>query len=358
MSVCFCFTILFLCFSSVSQTELNSPMVHADPMRLPSPTVFFLNFFFGTVITLFLLAHTHTHLPNPLSRWYAGFLVLALNCFQQCVSFFLASQVHGCRQRHLILWGPAPRWASRGFNLQQQMKCIPIRCLGSKMSSFWEEQNKHLDICWSKFYRMLKHVQCKLLTRRIGDQVYSHEVAAYILRAILWTARQLVDVQQSKPFRCSLKPSALKVMPFLSIFTSRAAMPRTQTPCIRVSADFTMLSWQLSKDSSSTALFPIKAQHGFLSRPASFSANESRKSSAALRFASLVTIVSACEDMRKWNADESEFILLPNLRFEVVNVTKIANDPEPWPKWSTSEYRCTGSVYLQNLADKTLQIMM
>lgn len=31
--------------------------------------------------------------------------------------------------------------------------------------------------------------------------------------------------------------------------------------------------------------------------------------------------------MRKWNADESEFILLPNLRFEVVNVTKIANDP-------------------------------
>lgn len=33
------------------------------------------------------------------------------------------------------------------------------------------------------------------------------------------------------------------------------------------------------------------------------------------------------KDMRKWNADESEFILLPNLRFEVVNVTKIANDP-------------------------------
>ena len=122
------------------------------------------------------------------------------------VSVFLASQVHGCRQRHLILWGPAPRWASRGFNLQQQMKCIPIRCLGSKMSSFWEEQNNHLDICWSKFYRMLKHVQCKLLTRRIGDQVYSHEVAAYILRAILWTARQLVDVQQSKPFRCGQSP--------------------------------------------------------------------------------------------------------------------------------------------------------
>ena len=162
----------------------------------------------------------------------------------------------------------------------------------------------------------------------------------------------------SSSFRCSWKANALKVMPFLSIFTSRAAMPRTQTPCIWVSANFTMFSWQLSKDSSSTALFPIKTQHGFLSRPASFSANESRKSSAALRFASLVTIVSACEDMRKWNADESEFILLPNLRFEVVNVTKIANDPEPWPKWSTSEWRCTGSVYLQNLADKTLQIMM
>ena len=116
----------------------------------------------------------------------------------------------------------------------------------------------------------------------------------------------------SSSFRCSWKANALKVMPFLSIFTSRAAMPRTQTPCIWVSANFTMFSWQLSKDSSSTALFPIKTQHGFLSRPASFSANESRKSSAALRFASLVTIVSACEDMRKWNADESEFILLPN----------------------------------------------
>eukprot|EP00435_Cladocopium_sp_Y103_P047492 s72_g14.t1 len=42
----------------------------------------------------------------------------------------------------------------------------------------------------------------------------------------------------------------------------------------------------------------------------------------------------AFPDMQKWNADESEFILLPNLRFEVVNVTKIANDPEPWSKWS------------------------
>ena len=87
MSVCFCFTILFLCFSSVSQTELNSPMVHADPMRLPSPTVFFLNFFFGTVITLFLLAHTHT-LTKPFESLICWVLGPGLELFSAMCQFF------------------------------------------------------------------------------------------------------------------------------------------------------------------------------------------------------------------------------------------------------------------------------
>lgn len=217
----------------------------------PVSNRFLFFFFFGTVITLFLLAHTHTYqalwVVDMLGSWSWPWSVFwQVRCMAAAGgTWFSEGRLHGelpvvsiCNNRWSAFLYAA--WAQR----------CPVF-----------ERNKIIILIFvdQNFIECSTHVQCKLLTRRIGDQVYSHEVAAYILRAILWTARQLVDVQQSKPFRCSLKPSALKVMPFLSIFTSRAAMPRTQRPCIWVSADFTMLSWQLSKKSSSTAQFPIKA---------------------------------------------------------------------------------------------------
>ena len=41
------------------------------------------------------------------------------------------------------------------------------------------------------------------------------------------------------------------------------------------------------------------------------------------------------KDVRKWNAAEQEWLLLPNLRFKVTDITKIFNDP--WQEWSPKQ---------------------
>ena len=48
-------------------------------------------------------------------------------------------------------------------------------------------------------------------------------------------------------------------------------------------------------------------------------------------------IFSTCrgKDVRKWNAAEQEWLLLPNLRFKVTGITKILNDP--WQEWSPNQ---------------------
>ena len=111
---------------------------------------FYLFFFRNSnpIITLFLLAHTHTH------TYQALWVVDMLGSWSWPLVLFSAR----------CMAAPGGTWFSEG-RLQGELPVVSIcnnrwstflyaawaqRC--PVFDSFWEKQNHHLDICWSKFY--------------------------------------------------------------------------------------------------------------------------------------------------------------------------------------------------------------